>query len=235
MPAAIITGGTRGIGRSLVNKFATEGFDIATCARNEKELDLLKEVFKKDFPEINYFVHKCDVANKSEVIDFGLKAIEVLGVPDVLINNAGIFLPGKINDEEDGVFEQQFQTNVGSAYHLTRKILPGMIVRKSGYIFNIGSTASLMAYTNGGSYCISKFAMLGFSKVLREELKEFNIRVSTVLPGATNTSSWESSDLPAERFIDPDDIANLIFDFYKTPATMNIEEILIRPFLGDIE
>jgi hypothetical protein len=76
--------------------------------------------------------------------------------------------------------------------------------------------------------------LLGFSKVLREEMKEHNIRVSSVLPGATKTASWEGSDLPDDRFINPDDIASLIFNFYKTPKSLNIEEILIRPMKGDI-
>ncbi len=235
MPSVIITGGTRGIGKSLVLKFAKHGFDIATCARNNEELDFFKKILLNKFPQNKYFIKKCDVSIKQEVMDFGDKAMKELGIPDVLINNAGIFLPGKLSDEEDGIFESQINTNVAAAYHLTRKILPGMISKKSGYIFNFCSTASIKAYPNGGSYCISKFAILGFSKVLREECKEHNIRVSSILPGATNTSSWEGTNLPPDRFMQPDDIAELIFNFYQTPITMNVEEILIRPFLGDIE
>ncbi|MFM9944666.1 MAG: SDR family oxidoreductase [Bacteroidia bacterium] len=234
MPNVIITGGTRGIGRSLISKFASAGFNIATCSRNEGELKSLKSFFKKKYPSLKIFVAKCDVSKKNEIISFGAESIHQIGIPDVLINNAGLFLPGTIADEKDGDFEEQINTNLASAYHLTRTILPGMIAKKTGYIFNFCSTASIMAYTNGGSYCISKFGMLGFSRVLREEMKEHNIRVSSILPGATNTSSWEGSNLPLDRFINPDDIANLIFNFYNTPVTMNIEEILVRPFKGDI-
>ncbi len=235
MPSVIITGGTKGIGRCLVLKFASKGFDIATCARNQSELDSLKKILESNYPTIKIFLLKCDISKKDEIINFGKLAIIELGTVDVLINNAGIFIQGSISKEEEDVFEKQINTNLASAYHLTRTILPGMISTQNGYIFNMCSTASITAYTNGGSYCISKFGLLGFSKVLREEMKEYNIRVSSVMPGATLTASWEGTELPSERFINPEDVANLIFNFYETPLSMNIEEILIRPFKGDID
>lgn len=234
MPSAIITGGTRGIGACLVKDFAKEGFDIVTCARNQKDITLLEEFMNLHFPKIKFHVLQCDVSIKNEVQDFGKKALELIGTPDVLINNTGIFLPGKCQNEEDGVFEKQINTNLASSYHLTRMLLPSMISKKGGYIFNICSIASIAAYANGGSYTISKFGLLGFTKVLREELKEHHIRVSAILPGATKTSSWDGTDLPEERFIDPKDLSSLLLYLYKAPSTMMVEEILIRPFLGDI-
>jgi len=91
-----------------------------------------------------------------------------------------------------------------------------------------------MAYSNGGSYAISKFAMLGFSKCLREELKKFRIRVTAVMPGATMTNSWAGSDLPDERFMPAEDIAETIFAAYSLSGRSVVEEIVIRPQLGDI-
>lgn len=234
MPIVIITGGTKGIGRSLVAKFASEGFDIATCARNQGELDDLKKITERENPAVKVLAMQCDASVKTDIQNFGNTVINTLGIPDVLINNVGIFLPGTILGENEGDFEKLINTNLASAYHITRVIAPEMTRRKSGYIFNLCSTASIVAYTNGGSYCISKFGMLGFSKVLREEMKAYNIRVSSVLPGATNTDSWRGSNIPPERFMDPEDIAKLIFYFYKTPETVNVEEILIRPLQGDI-
>lgn len=234
MSGIIITGGTKGIGRSLVHKFASEGFDIATCSRSESDLNQLKDELRQLAPKVKVHIKSCDVSVKSEIQSFGKFAVENLGTPDALINSAGIFLPGSLSEEKDGIFEYQINVNLASAYHLTRMVLPSMIEAKKGYIFNFCSSASITAYTNGGSYCISKFGMLGFSKVLREEMKNHNIRVSSVLPGATNTASWEGSGLPEERFMNPDDVAALIYYFYRTPPTMNIEEILLRPFLGDI-
>jgi len=102
------------------------------------------------------------------------------------------------------------------------------------YIFNICSTASITPYMNGGSYCISKYAQLGFTKVLRQELAEDNIRVSAVLPGATLTNSWSGTDLPKERFLNPNTVAQMIADAYRLPNNTVLEEIVVRPMLGDI-
>jgi short-subunit dehydrogenase len=105
---------------------------------------------------------------------------------------------------------------------------------KSGHIFNICSIASIQAYPNGGSYAISKFAMLGFSKCLREELKEFGIRVSAIMPGATKTASWEGVDIPDDRFMKAEDIAETIYAAYILSSRSVVEEIIIRPLLGDL-
>jgi short-subunit dehydrogenase len=233
MPLAVITGGTKGIGRSLVMKFAQAGFDIATCARNETDLAELRKYFSVQFPKLSLLAMPCDVSIKKDIINFG-EALLVMGTPEVVINNAGIFLPGNICDEAEGTFETLIQTNLASAYHLTRTLVPAMVINKSGYIFNLCSIASFMAYPGGGSYTISKFGLLGFSKSLREDLKQHNIRVSSVMPGATLTASWQGTNLPDERFINPDDLANLLFTFYNTPVSMVVEEIVIRPLKGDI-
>jgi short-subunit dehydrogenase len=91
-----------------------------------------------------------------------------------------------------------------------------------------------MAYSNGGSYCISKFAMYGMSKVLREELKNDGIRVSSVLPGATFTASWEGSDLSQDRFLSPEDVAEMVVATYKLSPRTVVEDIVLRPQLGDL-
>jgi short-subunit dehydrogenase len=97
------------------------------------------------------------------------------------------------------------------------------------------STASITAYTNGGSYCVSKFALYGLSKVLREELKPHGVKVTAILPGATYTASWEGVDLPPERFMKAEDVASAISNAYGMSPGAVAEEILIRPQLGDIE
>jgi short-subunit dehydrogenase len=105
---------------------------------------------------------------------------------------------------------------------------------KSGHIFNMCSIASIKAYPNGGSYAITKFALLGFSKVLREELRENGIRVTAVMPGATKTASWEGSDLPDSRFMKAEDVAEVIFNANAISERSVVEELIIRPQLGDI-
>jgi short-subunit dehydrogenase len=125
-------------------------------------------------------------------------------------------------------------SNVYSAYYITRGLAKQMVASQSGHIFNMCSIASIKAYPNGGSYAISKFALLGFSKVLREELKDKGIRVTAILPGATRTSSWDGVDLPDERFMKSEDVAETIFSAYSLSKRSVVEEILIRPQLGDI-
>ncbi|MBC7407383.1 MAG: SDR family oxidoreductase [Arcicella sp.] len=219
----VVTGGTKGIGRAIVDKFASEGFTVITCARTEEN----------NFPE-NIHFFKADMSKKVEVLAFANFVKTTVNQVDILVNNTGFFLPGQIHNEEEGTLEAMIETNLYSAYNLTRALIGDMIERKNGYIFNICSTASITAYTNGGSYCISKFAMLGMSKVLREELKPHHVRVTSILPGATLTNSWAGVELPAERFIAPDDIAQVVWTAYNLPDSTVLEEILLRPMLGDL-
>ncbi len=109
-----------------------------------------------------------------------------------------------------------------------------MTREKRGHIFNMCSTASIRAYPNGGSYGISKFALLGFSKNLRIEMIPYHIKVTAIIPGATFTSSWKGSDLPEERFMKAEDVANAVWNAYVMSPQTVVEEILVRPMEGDI-
>jgi short-subunit dehydrogenase len=137
-------------------------------------------------------------------------------------------------EEEDGTLESMIESNVYSAYYTSRGLIAIMKQNKLGHIFNMCSIASIKAYPNGGSYAISKFALLGFTKVLREELKPFGIRVTAVMPGATKTASWEGTDLPDSRFMKTEDVAEVIFNAYSISSRSVVEEVIIRPQLGDI-
>ncbi|EMR03019.1 SDR family oxidoreductase [Cesiribacter andamanensis] len=230
----VITGGTKGIGRALVERFCSEAYTVITCSRNELDLDDLQQEMQEHYPAAVLHTVVADLSQR-EYVNLFAEAVLDLSLPlDVLINNTGVFVPGQIQSETEGVLEQTMQTNVYSAYHLTRSLLPAMLSTKGGHIFNICSTASITAYTNGGSYCISKFALLGFSKVLRAELKEKGIRVTSVLPGATYTASWEGVDLPEERFMPAEDVAELIWSCWQLSPRSVVEEILLRPQLGDL-
>lgn len=234
MPQSIlVTGGTKGIGRAIVERFAREGYDIYTCARNAADLEAMKQELLAQFPSIQVFTMQADLSKMDEVKAFAA-AVKELTTPDILVNNTGVFLPGSIHNEPEGNLEFMMQTNLFSAYHLTRAFAEDMITRKSGHIFSIGSIAGITAYANGGSYAISKWAMLGFTKCLRQELKEFNIRVTSILPGATYTASWEGVELPVERFMKAEDVAEAVWGAYNLSAYSVVEEMIIRPQLGDI-
>jgi short-subunit dehydrogenase len=229
--SVIISGGSQGIGKALVKKFLREGFNVYTCGRQVEKLTALEQELSN--PALKTWV--ADLSQKNQVIDFANWILTHEKSIDVLINNAGFFMPGQIQNEEEGVLEAQIEANLYSAYHLTKALLPSFQARKSGHIFTICSTASITAYTAGGSYCISKFALLGFTKVLREELKTQGIKVTAVLPGATLTPAWDGVNLPDSRFIPADDVAETIYSAYQMSPSTVLEEILIRPQLGDIE
>ncbi|WP_420146925.1 SDR family oxidoreductase [Spirosoma sp.] len=222
-PLIVVTGGSKGIGRAIADRFVSEGFDAVICARSTDDVagDGLLPV-------------SADLSTRAGVTLL-LDYIHSLNRPvDVLVNNTGVFQPGQIHNEAEGTFEQLMNTNVASAYHLTRGLVGGMIARRKGHIFMMCSTASITAYTNGGSYCISKYALLGMSRVLREELKPHSVKVTALLPGATLTASWEGTDLPEDRFMKPSDVADSAWAAYSLSRSAVVEEILIRPQLGDI-
>lgn len=228
----LVTGATKGIGRATVERFALNGFDVVACARTQGDLSDLESWFGSTYPNQSIITFQADLSLKKDRINFceKIKAFQL----DVLVNNAGFFIPGAITLEDEGVLEKMIETNLYSAYDVTRACVSKMKDKHSGTIFNICSVASICAYENGGSYGISKFALLGFSKVLREELKSHNIRVTSVLPGATYTASWEGVEVPEERFIPAQDIAQNIWDVYKLSDRTVVEEIVIRPILGDL-
>jgi len=225
---AVITGGSKGIGKALVEKFAIEGFTVITCARNAAGLQFLKNNHK------NVRFTMCDLSDKEEQQKFVRFVKLQTKQIDVLINNTGIYIPGQVHNEEEGTLEKMINTNLYSAYHITRGMMPMFLEQKEGHIFNICSTASIVPYVDGGSYCISKYALYGMTKVLREEMKAHGVKVTAVLPGATYTSSFEGTELPEDRFMKAKDVADAIWGAYNLSSCAVVEELLLRPQLGDL-
>ena len=230
---AVITGGTKGIGLAIARSFAQQGMDLAICARNNEDLKKVQAQLENDY-KVSCLAVSVDLSKKEEVLGFASQILALGKKIEVLVNNAGVFIPGQINEEEDGVLEKMIDTNLYSAYHLTRALVSTMIKEKDGHIITMCSTASTTPYINGGSYCISKYALYGMTKVLREELKQHNIRVTAILPGATYTDSWAGSDLPEERFMKPEDVASVVINAYHLSKQAVVEEITLRPQLGDL-
>jgi short-subunit dehydrogenase len=229
----VITGASKGIGKAIAEQFAHIGADLFLCSRQmDKTLHWQQGLMEKYNTSI--MSHNADLGKEEEVKHFGEKVLEAFDKVDILINNAGVFEPGTIYQEPEGQLDKMLKVNLYSAYHLTRILVPGMIKNKSGHIFNICSVAALQAYPNGGSYSISKWAMLGFSRNLREEMKPHGIKVTAVHPGATFTSSWEGFDIDPARILDADDIAAMVVAAAGLSPQACVEDILIRPQLGDL-
>jgi len=229
----VITGASRGIGKAVAELFAANGHHLFLSSRNEVSLYKTMEELVARYPAVTVKAKAFDLAKKEEAIACG-NWIQSSVVPDILVNNAGLFEPGSVHNEPDGVLESQVETNLYSAYHLTRTLLPKMMTKKSGHIFNLCSIASLNAYDNGGAYSISKFALYGFSRNLREEMKSHGIKVTHVIPGAVYTDSWSGSSIDPKRIMEAADIAKMIYAASQLSPQACVEEIVIRPQLGDL-
>ena len=229
----LVTGGTKGIGRAIVERFAKEGFDVATCARNAADLNALKADIEKRFGH-RVLAETCDVSKASDIQTFANKVRSECSSIDVLVNNAGAFRAGLLYSEDEGNLEALIETNLYSAYRMTRAFVGDMKARKRGHVFNMCSTASTTPYINCGSYCISKFALLGFSKVLREEMKQHGVRVTSVSPGATATAIWSDETSPPERMMKAQDVAEMVWSAYALSDRSVVEDIIMTPQLGDM-
>src|SRR5215204_3815378 len=181
---AVITGASRGIGKATAQIFALHGYNLFLCSKSEEHLLETVEEIKVSFPNILIDAKAFDLGKKQEAQLFGEWVMNDADTIDVLVNNVGTFIQGNISDEPDGALEQMLYVNLYSAYHTTRALLPKMMAEKNGHIFTMCSIASLAAYPNGGAYSISKYALLGFTKNLRHELKPHNIKVTAIIPGA---------------------------------------------------
>ncbi|MFL5809436.1 MAG: SDR family NAD(P)-dependent oxidoreductase [Flavisolibacter sp.] len=231
---AVITGASRGIGKAVAEVFAVHGYDLFLSSRNEDHLwDCINEL-KSKFPNISIDGKAFDLGEKQQAQLFGEWIVTNVDVIDVLVNNAGSFIPGNISDEPDGALETMLKVNLHSAYHTTRTVLPKMIAAGNGYIFNMCSIASLAAYSNGGAYSISKFALLGFTRNLRKELQPHGIKVIAVIPGAVYTDSWKGSGVSENRLMEAKDIARMMYAATELSAQAVVEEIIMRPQLGDL-
>lgn len=230
----IITGATKGMGHAIAEKFAEAGYSLVVCARSEEDLEKLKKNFSERFPSVSVETKVADIGDANQIKDFGKWILTSGFTPDILVNNAGYFIPGTIYNEEEGTLQKMMNVNLNSAYYLTRALLPAMMERKRGHIFNICSIASFKPMADVGSYGISKFALYGFTKHLREEMKPYEIKVTAVLPGATYTSSWEGSDIEPGRILEADDVAKMVFASSQLSAAAVVEDIILRPQLGDL-
>ncbi len=229
----IITGASRGIGKAIALTFASCGYNLFLCSRNHEQLNETAAGIQQQYPGVKIKIRAADLSVKDQVESFSDWCLHH-GIPDILVNNAGTFLPGNVLDEPVGNLELMMNINLFSAYHLTRKLVPAMMKNRKGHIFNICSVASLQAYTGGGGYSISKYALHGFSQNLRHELKEHGIKVTAVYPGAVLTDSWGDFDNSNGRIMEAGDIADMLLAASKLSAQAVVEDIIIRPQLGDL-
>jgi 3-oxoacyl-[acyl-carrier protein] reductase len=208
---ALVTGAGKGIGRAVALALAHEGVSVGLLARNGAQLrDVAEELRAYG---VNTSVVTADVADMKAVNVAVAQVAEELGPIDILINNAGIGSFAKFMEMPPADWEQIIQVNLMGVYYVTRAVLPAMIVRETGDIINISSTAGLRAAAGGSAYSASKFAVMGLTEALMQEVRKYNIRVSALTPSTIATELAIGNNLtdgnPA-KVAQPEDLAELI-------------------------
>ncbi len=229
----LITGSTKGIGNAIAKKFAAEKNDIILIARSDKDLQDQKKNLVTEFG-VNVLTIAADLSEKKQI----QKVLEVLeqndAYPTVLVNNLGVYQPSSILEDDDITMERTMNINFYPGYYLTKALLPFMLKANKGHIFCLGSVANIIPIKEAFAYTISKYAVYGFIKTLREELTNTEIKTTAIIPGSTLTASWEGTEIPAERFILAEDIAEAIYLSTRLSKGACLEEIIIRPQHGQI-
>lgn len=235
-PLVVITGASKGLGRSLCFRFAQAGFRLAINARKQQDLVQLCADIKKELPNADIWYQVCDVCDKEQLARFADALCQDFGQVQVLINNAGFYAEGSLCTEPDGLIEQMMQTNLYAPYYLTRFLLPLMQHNKGHrHIFNIGSIASTRLLPDRASYTISKQALHAFSQMLRNELQASGIGVTSVLPGAIQTYSWEGGGgemPPRSQIMSAESVAEAIYCAYTLAPHTIFEVLQIQAQLG---
>ncbi len=233
-PVILITGASQGIGAAIAQVFAAElpRVRLALVARNEKNLRATARECLKLGAEVELF--PCDVTKEKAVTAMARIVAKHFGPVDVLINNAGAFTMAPFVKTSVAAFDDMIATNLRSAFLVTHAFLPAMVKRKRGDVFFMSSIAGLGAYPQAAAYCAAKFGVTGLAKVLRAETKATGIRVCCVHPGATWSPSWSQSGVKPARIMPAEDIARAILDVYRLSRRTVVEEIVLRPQLGDL-
>jgi NADP-dependent 3-hydroxy acid dehydrogenase YdfG len=233
-PVILITGASQGIGAAIANVFAQEirGVRLALVARNGKNLAAMARRCAQRGAKAEFFV--CDVSDESAVAALAIAVTKRFGAVDVLINNAGKFKGALFTQTSVADFDHMIAANLRSAFLVSRAFVPAMLKRRRGDVFFMSSIAGLDAYPGGTAYCAAKFGVTGLAKVLRAETKSTGVRVTCVYPGATVSPSWAGSGVPPARLMPAADVARAFFDVYQLSRKTVVEEIVLRPQLGDV-
>lgn len=233
-PIVLITGASQGIGAALARTFAKEvpGVRLALVARQERKLIAVAGACGKLGAKAEIF--PCDVSDETAVAALKVAVAKRLGRVDVLINNAGKFAGAPFVEMPVADFDRMIAVNLRSVFLMSRAFAPDLMARKRGDIFNMSSIAGRGAYPGGAGYSAAKFGVSGLSQVMRAELRDQGVRVCCVYPGATWSPSWAGAGKAKERLMPAEDVARAFLDVYRLSRRTVVEEIVLRPQLGDV-
>lgn len=225
---AVVTGGTKGIGRAIAESLLKAGAAVFICARNKYEL---KRALEQLSARGKVDGEVCDVRSEAQIEMMLAECQRIFGGVDILINNAGIGIIGKTVEEMTAEeFEQTLQTNLFGVFYACHHAIPLIKKRGGGYIINVSSLAGQNAHPKMAAYNASKFGLNGFSEALMQEVRADNIKVTTICPGSVNTSFGNEEPSEEKSWqIQPEDIAEVVIDLLNFNARALPSKIEIRP------
>ena len=233
MKLALITGATKGIGRSTAQTFARAGWNLILLARNIQMLKDLKNELSNTGVEISILV--CDLSQPEKVNQSLNQCIKSYGCPSVVINNAGFAFNGELVSMPLDKWQEIIQVNLTSIFQICSCIVPLMRIN-GGLIINVSSHAANNAFPNWGAYCVSKAALASFTKCLREEERKNSIRACTITLGSVNTPLWDSefvnSDFNKDSMLSSDRVSDTILFIAEQPKSQLIEDLTLMPATG---
>lgn len=229
---AIITGSSSGIGKHIAIGLSKQEYHVILISRNKKNLDKVKKEIEKNGNSCELIIS--DISKDSSFLDCAKKIKKIKNI-HLLVNNAGIGIFNNLEDTSSKEWDIQLNTNLRGAFLITKCVLPSMIKKKTGKIVFINSVAGLNPYPYSSAYVASKYGLRGFSSALREEVREHNVKVISIYPGAVATPFWNNtkSDFPKDQMLPSSDVASSVINAILAPGNLVQEEIIIRRVAGD--
>lgn len=224
---ALVTGGSRGIGRAIAQRLAALGASVAICGRDRAALEESAGALEKLGARV--FSRVTDVTRASDVSALVSGTEAALGPLTILVNNAGIGLFGPTHEKTEADWDRVLDTNLKSVFLLSRTVAPSMIRRGSGDIINISSLAGKNTFAGGGIYCASKWGLMGLSGCMAEDLRDYGIRVSVICPGSVATEFSTRGMKDASKVLSPEDVAHAVEAIVTQGPRSFLSEIHLRP------
>ncbi len=233
MKLALITGATKGIGRSTAQTFAKAGWNLILLGRDIRKLQDLKNQLSNTSVQINILAF--DLSQSDKVDQYLNQCIKNYGCPTVVINNAGFAFNGELVSMPLDKWQEIIQVNLTSVFQICSCVVP-LMRTKGGLIINVSSHAANNAFPNWGAYCVSKAALASFTKCLREEERKNSIRACTITLGSVNTPLWDSeyvnSDFNKNSMLSSDSVSETILFIAEQPKSQLIEDLTLMPATG---
>jgi 3-oxoacyl-[acyl-carrier protein] reductase len=224
---ALVTGGSRGIGKAVAIALARDGCNIAITARDQEGLRKTEKELLRE--KIDVLSFRADVRDSKAVQELARMVTRKFGAIHFLINNAGIGRFSEVVKIKDEDFRAVIETNLMGAFYCTKAFLPGMIEHKRGHIVNIASLAGKNNFAGGAAYCSSKHALMSFSECLMMEVRQYNIKVTTICPGTVQTEFGNKGEKDKSWALTSEDVAEAVVGVLKTSGGSLISEVDLRP------